>query len=116
MGHNAALGCNKCLKKFGVSFGSRSDFSGFDRENWDFRDNDDHRKRVKKVCEEVTKTGMQAAESQYGVRYSALLSLPYFDPIKFAAIDEMHNLFLGTGKHMLDLWLDKNILTCYVLK
>ena len=110
LGHNATLGCNKCFKKFNTSFGSRTDYSGYNRENWSPRDLNDHRQRVEKVLKEVTKTGIQAAESKYGLRYSALLSLPYFDPIKFTAIDVMHNLFLGTGKHMLDLWLDRSIL------
>lgn len=110
LSHCATLGCNKCLKKFVTSFDSRCDYSGFDRENWVPRNVSDHRQRVENVCKQVTKTGIQAAESKYGVRYSVLLSLPYFDPIKFTAIDVMHNLFLGTGKHMLELWMNRNIL------
>ena len=47
------------------------------------------------VRKETTKTSIQHAESKYGVRYSVLLALPYFDPIKFTVIDPMHNLFLG---------------------
>ncbi len=42
-------------------------------------------------------------ESKYGVRYSIL---PYFDPIKFTVIDPMHNLFLGTGKHVFKVWVE----------
>ena len=37
LSHNAALGCNKCLKKFNVQFVERTDYSGFDRENWGLR-------------------------------------------------------------------------------
>ena len=37
------------------------------------------------------------AESDCGLRFSILLALPYFDPIKFTVIDPMNNLYLGTG-------------------
>ena len=32
LGHNATLGCNKCLKEFDVTFGEKTDFSGFDTD------------------------------------------------------------------------------------
>ena len=38
------------------------------------------------------------------------LGLQYFDPIKYVSIDVMHNLFLGTGKKMLKLWIDRGLL------
>ena len=81
LGHNASLGCNKCYKKFNVRFGERTDYSGFDRENWPNRSVEKHRRDVDKVLKEVTKTKISAAESQYGVRFSVLLSLSYFNPI-----------------------------------
>jgi len=37
--------------------------------------------------------------------------LPYFDPIKFTVIDPMHNLFLGTGKHVFKVWIETQVLT-----
>lgn len=54
---------------------------------------------------------MPKKESKYGVRYSVLLSLPYFDPIRFSAIDTMHKLYFGTGKHGFKEWVSRNILT-----
>ncbi len=45
LGHNAAFGCNKCLKKLIVEFGKRTDYSGFDRENWPARSEEQHRQR-----------------------------------------------------------------------
>ena len=50
-------------------------------------------------------------ESKNGVRFSVLLSLPYFDPVRFTAIDTMHNLYLGTGKHAFKVWISENVLT-----
>ena len=48
--------------------------------------------------------------SKLGVRYSSLLELPYFDPIRFHAIDPMHILLLGTAKHMMQVWTKLGIL------
>ena len=53
------------------------------------------------------KNGVQRAEGKYGVRCSVFLGLPYYDPIRFVAIDTKHNLFLGTGKQ----WVECGILT-----
>ena len=43
-------------------------------------------------------------ESDFGCRYSELLRLSYFDPVKMHVIDPMHGLFLGTAKKMLEIW------------
>ena len=45
------------------------------------------------------------------MRYSALVDLPLYDPIRFPTIDPMHNLLLGTAKHMVSLWIKSGILT-----
>ena len=50
-------------------------------------------------------------ESSYGVRYLILLSLPYFDPVQYTVVDPMHNLFLGTGKHVMRVWVEMNIIS-----
>ncbi len=110
LGHTASLACNKCLKKFSVTFGCPIDYSGFDRNNWDLRSVVQHREQSKEILKETTKTGMRKAESKYGLRYSVLLNLPYFDPVRFTALDIMHNLYLGTGKHAFKVWVNKGLL------
>lgn len=70
-----------------------------------------HREDVNKVTQEVTKAKISEAESKYGVRYSVLLSLPYFDPVEFTVIDIMRNMYLGTGKHLFQTWIDEKLLT-----
>ena len=41
-----------------------------------------------------------------------VLELQYFDPVRMVVIDPMHNLFLGSAKHVMkDLWLGNDILT-----
>ena len=66
---------------------------------------------VNEVLKQTTKTAQQTAETQYGLWYSALLQLPYFDPIEYTTIDIMHNMFLGTGKHVFSVWIETNTLT-----
>ena len=62
------------------------------------------------------KSQLQQLESTHGVRYSVLMELPYFDPIKFVVIDPMHNLMLGSSKHVLSVWLSEGILNDSKLK
>ena len=50
-------------------------------------------------------------ETKLGCRYSCLLNLPYFDVTRMLCIDPMHNLFLGTGKWKISLWIEKGWLT-----
>jgi len=58
----------------------------------------------------TTKSALHTAEANAGVRYSVLLDLPYFDPVTFTVIDPMHNLYLGTAKHVFKLWIEKETL------
>ena len=45
-------------------------------------------------------------------RYSILLDLPYFDPVRMTVVDPMHNLFLGTAKYLIkNVWIQQDILT-----
>ena len=58
----------------------------------------------------ATKTEKMKMESDYGVRYSYLFELPYFDPVRMHVVDPMHNLLLGTSKHMFSTWIKQNII------
>ena len=54
---------------------------------------------------------------QTGVRWSELLRLPYFDPVRFVTVDLMHCLFLGITKWIVKrIWVDEEILTTNTLK
>ena len=55
----------------------------------------------KKCC---NRAEQKMLEHQYGVKYLALFELPYFDPIRMVIFDPMHNMLLGTAKHMLNIW------------
>ena len=107
--HSAKLGYSKCLKQFPGVVGSVN-YSGFDRACWPLRTDSVHRTHIRMFGQCVTKSERNTMESQLGCRYSILLRLPYFDAPCMLTIDPMHNLFLGTGKHLLQFWLDKEII------
>ena len=51
-------------------------------------------------------------ETKLGCRFSMLLELPYFNPIQMTIIDPMHNLFLGSAKHItMNVLLGEGLLT-----
>ena len=109
LGHSATLGCSKCMKTFPGQVG-RKDYSGFDRSQWNERTLDNHKKCICLIRKCKTKRQQNDLESRYGCRYSILLDLPYFDPIRMTIIDPMHNLYLGTAKHVLkDIWLERGL-------
>ena len=48
----------------------------------------------------------QEVESKHGTRYTELMRLPYFDCVRFTIVDPMHNLFLGSARHIMqNIWL-----------
>ena len=109
--HSATLGCSKCKHTF--SNETRSDF---DRTTWEPRTLDQHKKDANDYL--GAKTGSQQAEllSKNGVRYSLLLELPYLDIVRFHTIDPMHNILLGTSKHVMKTWIKNEILTSQQLQ
>ena len=111
LSHSANLGCLKCYFKF-FDGHRNADYGGnFNRDSWGVRSNIQHRADLKKINECLTKTAKSKTELEKGCRYSVLLDLPYFDPVKMLLIDPMHNLFLGTAKHyMFDILIGRNIL------
>ena len=112
LGHSAQLGCSKCLKKFSTSgFGERMNFARYNRDDWTLRCSSSHKAQCAEFLTANSKTAIQELEVKYGMRYSALVDLPLYDSIRFAAIDPMHNLLLGTAKHMMSLWIKVGILT-----
>ena len=115
-GHSAHRGCSKCFKYFPGSFGEKTDYSGFDRNMWPPRHNSSHRLHAEMVRKASTQTKHESLATKYGVYYSCLLQLEYFDAVRFTAIDPMHNLFLGTAKNVFKLWVKKNLLSKKDLK
>ena len=110
MGHSANYGCSKCLKKFPGGIGEK-EYSGFIRSDWPDRTLEEHREKVNLIRKCTTLAQRKKLEASYGCRYSCLLDLPYFNPITMTIIDPMHNLYLGTAKRMLQIWIDQCIIS-----
>ena len=45
-----------------------------------------------------------------GVGWSVLCWLPYFNIVKCHLVHPMHNLYLGTAKHMVRVWKEKGLI------
>ena len=103
------LGCSKCFREFPRQFGEQGDYSGF-AGNFPARDNSLQKSIAQKWLVAKTKSQQKEIERDYGVRYTALYRLPYFNPLRMHAIDPMHNLYLGTAKHVFLMWVEFGIL------
>ena len=111
LAHSANFGCTKCKKIFTGGVGQK-DYSGFDRQNWVDRSKDMHCSDAQGLLHCKTKTELKKTESAVGCRYSVLLSLPYFDPIRMLPVDPMHTLFLCVAKHYLqNVWIKNNLIS-----
>ena len=86
------------------------DYSGSDRSQWEPRTDAKRRDNVKKLEKCKSKAERTRMESNFGCRYSSFLDLGYFSPTRFLVINPMHNLFLGTGKRIIALWIQQNLL------
>ena len=95
---SSLYGCSKCLKQFITSsFGNKPDYSGFDTRHP--RNLATHRTKAFAAKEAPTASAQSQIEQSYGVGYSVLLNLQYFDVIRHHVVDPMHALFLGIAKH-----------------
>jgi len=112
VGHSATMGCSKCAKQFHYDHDAHKlDFSGYDRDNWPIQTLSAHREVCNKYLLTQTKIQRKSIEREHGVRYSVLVDLPYFNPIRYTVVDPMHNLFLGTAKHVMQTWINKDVLS-----
>ena len=73
-------GCSKCLKEFYVD--GKHNSAGFDPRKWKKRDITDHRQKALEYTNCRSRSEEEAFEQEHGMRYSVLLDLPYFNPIR----------------------------------
>ena len=85
---------------------NRSDYSGYDVENWILRIGTEHKLFAEESLTSNTAEKRSKFESLHGVRHSELFTLPYFDPVSMHVIDLMHNLVLGIAKHAFKSWIE----------
>jgi hypothetical protein len=90
--------CTSCLLKI-------QDIENLDKESWPPRDLDIQVKQamIWRDCESVAER--DACFKAFGVRWSALLDLPYWNPILFSVVDSMHAAYLGLFQsHCRKVW------------
>lgn len=69
------------------------------------RDPSTHRSMSYSLTQEPSATRRDKLEKENGVRWSILLQLEYWDPVRCTVIDIMHNGFLGNFEtHIRDVW------------
>ena len=97
-GHASAHFCSFCRLK-------KKDMNNVDRDAWPAPLTwDDHLAHAR-AWRDADSTRRNEIFETWGVRWSELLRLPYWDPTRFAVIDTMHNLFLGELKHhCVEVW------------
>lgn len=102
-GHMSRAGCSKCTKHFEFS-GNKMDFGGFGE--CPLRSEHDHRQEAFTAMYQKTAAARDRIEKENGSRFTTLMELSYFDTVKYHIIDPMHNLFLGTSKHIMKRIID----------
>lgn len=111
IGHNGHLACSKCKCFFPGTVIEGFDYSGYVTAAWQPRDHARHCVNATATKVAPTQTAREELVSQYGLRYSVLLKLPYLNIVRQHVIDPMHSLFLGVAKHAVSVWKDTGILS-----
>src|SRR3954454_4681164 len=113
-GHVSALeSWYRCEKKANYE-NHQHNFAGMDNmDEWFFaRNSSQHRENALKWRKCNSDASRKRFVKQMGVRWSELLRLDYFDPIRFMTIEPMHCLFLGIARWIVKrLWVDEKVLT-----
>ena len=76
MGLKPLKGCSKCFKSFTPLtdlFGSSLDYSGFNRDLWEQRSHELHRRKAFLASAAATKKHREVIEHEIGAQYSELL-------------------------------------------
>ena len=97
LGHSSKHACWKCNKRFPYNESlKRVDFSGVDVGG--LRTHDQHKSAALRARSAVTPAERTETETETGSRFTELMHIPYYDCVRQAIIDPMHNILLGTPK------------------
>ena len=69
-----------------------------------------HMESLEEIEAANTQTEKVRLQKKCGAQYSEMCRLPYFDIIQNHVIDPMHNVYLGTAKHMIKVWKESGLL------
>lgn len=98
--------CHRCKRQF-IQI-NEPKYSGTNYDVWHHRTKEENDQEAEKWHHAETryKTARSDLESDNGTRWSELHRLPYFDAPSFTVIEQMHNLYLGTVKKLVNIWLN----------
>ncbi|KAL1928894.1 hypothetical protein VTP01DRAFT_1953 [Rhizomucor pusillus] len=109
---NTTKACHKYARSFHVFPGTKQlKYSGFDETAWIPRSRCENMRDAKRWLAAKTELEQKDLVRETGTRWSEPHRLEYFDVVRCTVIDPMHNLFLGTAKRMVKLWIELGILT-----
>ena len=114
-GHISALvGCHRCYKRANSNNENKLNFGGFDdMDDWFIeKDLEEHQRNAKdwRLCRSEEERKRHVSSTH--VRWTELLRLPYFNPIRHLVVDPMHCLFLGIAHWIVKkLWIDGGKIT-----
>lgn len=84
---------------------TQDDLENFDPSTWPPRPSREHIRQALAWRDAPDVDTQTQLASENGARYSALLGLPYWDPLEFTTIDTMHNHYLGLIQiHIREVW------------
>lgn len=89
--HSAKLFCSYCLLTL-------DDIENFDPSQWTYRTYEEHVKMATAWKDAKTSTEREEIAAEHGLRWSVLLELGYFNPLRHTALDVVHNMLLGNLK------------------
>jgi Transposase family tnp2 len=82
-----------------------SEINNLDPSSWGLYNDDDHRAHAMMWLQAETLDEREKIFKSHGVRYSELLRLPYWSPIRHTVVDSMHTFFLILFKrHCSEIW------------
>ncbi|KIK11535.1 hypothetical protein PISMIDRAFT_55805, partial [Pisolithus microcarpus 441] len=76
-----------------------ADFKNTDTSTWQRRSWQEHLSIAKMWKDAETENIRQRIYDTFGIRWTELLRLPYWDPTRFVVVEAMHNFFLGDLQH-----------------
>ena len=81
------------------------DIEDLNKGSWPLRDISKHLHYAKLWKNSSSKAEQDATFKKHGIRWSALLDLPYWNPILFSVVDTMHSTYLGmVHSHCRRIW------------
>ena len=121
VGHGAKRGCHRCKTTFetvDMDNGGppRVTHGDFNVDEWEPQTEQDVRRHAAKFRSLPNVTQKKRYASNNGVRYTELLRLPYFDPVRMLIVDPMHCLFMGLAKSLFKRLLEVGVLTEDILR